>query len=82
MDFSNTMSEQSQSTKSEQDLMRRHTALQSAISDLGGDIHTVLNQKNARIRELEAQVEALKKLDSLAQAQVKHRLTPLATRDQ
>ena len=76
------MNEQSQLTKGEQDMRRHYGALQSAISDLGSDIKIVLNQKNARIRELEAQVEALKKLDSLAQVPTERRWAPLTTREQ
>ena len=82
MDFSNTMSEQSPLTKAELDMIRRYETLQSAISELGSDIETVLNRKNVRIRELEAQVEALKKLDSLGQVPTGYRLTPLATQEQ
>jgi hypothetical protein len=82
MDFSNTMSEQSPLTKVEQDMIRHFAALQSAISDLGRDIQVVLNQKNARIRELEAQVEALKKLDSVAQVPTGQHWSRLSTREQ
>ena len=82
MDFSNTMSEQSPLTKVERDMVRHYEALQSAISDLGSDIKMVLNQKNTRIRELEAQVEALKKLDSVVQVPTEQRWSRLSTREQ
>jgi hypothetical protein len=81
VDFPDTTSEQSPLTKDEQDMIRRYGALQSAISDIGDGFQTILNQKNVRIRELEAQAEALKKLDSLAPAPIEHRPPPLATQD-
>jgi hypothetical protein len=69
------LSARSPATKSERDIIRRHRFLQGAISDLGADVQAVIDQKDARIRELEAQVEALKKLDSLAQLPTESQLT-------
>ena len=76
------MSEQSPLTKGEPDMTRRYGALQRAISDLGSDIEIVLNQMNTRIRELEEQVEVLKKLDSLAQLPTERRWAPPTTQEQ